>query len=110
MAFRARKGFGTFEKRAPGTRFSKVLKTFRDLKAIRKTLTRLFCEAGLFIFCKANKNENNFKISCLETPLFLRYKENYVTRNAPGKFRDFRETSSRGLFLENPETFRVYFG
>ena len=30
-------------------------------------------------------------------PLFWRYKENYVTWNAPEKFRDFRETGSRGV-------------
>ena len=28
---------------------------------------------------------------CLETPSFWRCKENYVNRNAPGKFQDFRE-------------------
>ena len=32
---------------------------------------------------------------CLETPSFWRYKENYVTRNVPEKFRDFRETGAR---------------
>ena len=31
----------------------------RARKAIRKTPTRLFCEAGLFISCKGNKNLNN---------------------------------------------------
>ena len=44
----------------PGARFSKVLKPFRARKAIHKTPTRLFCEAGLFICCKGNKNLNNF--------------------------------------------------
>ena len=34
VAFRARKLFGTFEKRAPGGRFSKVPKTFRTCEAI----------------------------------------------------------------------------
>ena len=45
-----------------------------------------------FICCKGSKNKNNCKVSCLETPLFWRYKEYYVTRNAPERFRDFRET------------------
>ena len=76
----------------PGARFSKVPRTFRARKAIRKTTTCLFCKAGLLICCKGNKNKNNCKVSCLETPSFRRYKENYVTRNTPEKFRDFRET------------------
>ena len=79
-------------KRAPGGRFSKVPRTFRARKAIRKTMTCLFCKAGLLICCKGNKNKNNCKVSCLETPSFWRYKENYVTRNTPETFRDFRET------------------
>ena len=47
-----------YEKKEPksGVRFSKVPETFRAREAIRKTPTRLFCEAGLFICCKANKN------------------------------------------------------
>ena len=75
-----------------GGRFSKVSKAFQARKAIHKTPTRLFCEAGLFICFKGNKNLNNCKVSCLETPLFWRYKENYVTWKAPEKFWDFRET------------------
>ena len=35
----------------PGARFSKVPKTFRARKAIRKAPTCLFCKAGLFICC-----------------------------------------------------------
>ena len=38
--------------RGPGARFSKVPKTFRAQNAIRKTPTRLFCKAGLFVCCK----------------------------------------------------------
>ena len=83
------KSLGTFEKQAPGARFSKVPNFFRARKAIRKTPTRLFGEAALFISCKGNKNENHCKVSCLETPSFFRYKENDVTRNEPEKFRDF---------------------
>ena len=37
-----------------------------------------------------------------KSPSFWRHKENYVTRNAPEMFRDFRET---GPFLESPKTF-----
>ena len=47
------------------------------------------------ICCKENKNWNNCKVSCLEAPSFWRYKENYITRNTPEKFRDFRETGPR---------------
>ena len=75
-----------------GARFSKVPKAFRARKAIRKTPACLFCKAGLFICRKGNKNKNNCKVSCLNTPSFWRYIDNYVTRNAPEKFRDFRET------------------
>ena len=39
-----------------GARFSKVPRTFRARKAIRKTTTCFFCKAGLFICCKGNKN------------------------------------------------------
>ena len=35
--------------RIPGARFSKVPRTFRARKAIRKITTCLFCKAGLFI-------------------------------------------------------------
>ena len=40
------------------------------------------------ICCKGNKNKNknNYKVSCLETPSFWRYKENYVTRKVLGTF------------------------
>ena len=63
-----------------------------------KTASRLFCEAGLFICCKGNKNlTNHCIVSFLETPLFCRYKENYVTPKAPENFRDFRETAGRTI-------------
>ena len=79
----------------PGARFSNVPRTFPTRKAIRKTTTCLFCKAGLLICCKGNKNKNNCKVSCYGTPSFRRYKENYVTRNTPEKFQDFRETGPR---------------
>ena len=84
----------------PGARFSKVPRTFRARKAIRKATTCSFCKAGLFVCCKANQNKNNCKVSCLETPSFWRYKDNYVTRNTHEKFRDFRETGPRVQLFE----------
>ena len=78
-----------------GSRFSKVPKTFRARKTIRKTPTRIFCKAGLSYVVERINIKNNRKVSCLERPSFWRYKENYVTRNAPEKFRDFRETGPR---------------
>ena len=62
--------------------------TFRARKAIRKTATRLFSEAGLFICCKVKKNQNNCRISWLEMPSFWRYKENYLTRKRSGLSRN----------------------
>ena len=40
----------------PGSRFSKVPKTLRARKVMRKTPTRLICEAGLLTCCKGKKN------------------------------------------------------
>ena len=40
----------------PGARYAKVPKTLRARKVMRRTPTRSFCEAGLFICCKGNKN------------------------------------------------------
>ena len=39
-----------------GARFSKVPKSLQARKAIRNTLTLLFCKAGLFGWCNRNKN------------------------------------------------------
>ena len=82
----------------PCVRFSKDPKTLRARKAIRNIMICFFYKAGLFICCKGNKNKNNCKVSCLETPSFWRYKERYVTRNTPEKFRDFRKTGRRSPF------------
>ena len=46
--------FGNFWE--TGDRFSKVPKAFQAWKAIRRTPTRKFWKAGLFIWCKGNKN------------------------------------------------------
>ena len=72
----------------PGVRFSKDPKTLRPRKAIRKTPTRLFCEAGLFKCCKGNTNSSNCKASWHRTPSLWRYKENYVTRKISGLSRN----------------------
>ena len=40
------------------------------------------------------------KFRCIEAPLLWRYKENYVTRNRPEKFRDFRETGPGSHWFE----------
>ena len=59
-----------------GPVFRKSRELLRARKAFRKTTSCLFCKAGLLICCKGNENKNNCKVSCLETPSFLRYKEN----------------------------------
>ena len=94
---------GVKKLQGPGACFSKVPRAFWARKAIRQTPAFLFCKAGLLICCKGNKSKNNCKVSCLETPSFWRYKENYVTRNAPEKFRDFRETGP--CFSKVPKLF-----
>ena len=42
----------------------------KSREAIRQTPAFLFCKPGLLICCKGNKNKNNCKVSCLETPSF----------------------------------------
>ena len=58
---------------------------------------------------KVIKNKNNGKVSCLETPSLRRYKENYLTRNTPEKFRDFRETDPRVRVPFGPQFFLPLF-
>ena len=55
---------------AQSSRILESPETFRTRKAIRKTPTRLFCKAGLFMCCKGSKNQNNCKISWFETISF----------------------------------------
>ena len=73
----------------------KFPKTFRVRKAICNTPTGLLCNMVFSYLVKGIKIEINSKVLCLETPSFCRCKENYVTRNAPEKFRDFRGTGLR---------------
>ena len=51
--------FSIFIVIASGARFPKVPKTFRTRKAIRKHVTRLLCEVGLFICCKQARTQKN---------------------------------------------------
>ena len=51
----------TATSQGPGARFSKVPKTFRARRAIRESLTCLFCKARLFISCKGNKNNTQLQ-------------------------------------------------
>ena len=89
----------------PRARFSKVPKTFRFRKAIRKTPTRLFCKAGLFICCEGDKNHNNCKVSCLRRDAFFLKKRQLSPEMRP---KDFRETGSRKRY-EIQSSDRVFF-
>ena len=72
--------------------FSKVAKIFGLEKPFVKLLPAYSVKPGFSYVVKGIKIKNICKVLCLETPSFSRYKENHVTRNAPVKFRDFRET------------------
>ena len=80
------------EYQLPGARLSNVPKTFRFRKPIRKTPTRLFCNAGLSICCEGDKNHNNCKVSCLRRDAFFLKKRQLSPEMRP---KDFRETGSR---------------
>ena len=82
------KSFGTFEKQAPGVRFSKDPKTLRARKAIRKTPTRLFCKAGFLYVVKGIKIKITAKFCDTEHSRF----EDTKRIISPEKFRVFRET------------------
>ena len=58
----ARKVFGTFEKRVPGARFSKVPKTFQARKAICETVNRLFWKADVLTFFQGNKKQTDCEV------------------------------------------------
>ena len=57
----------------------------------QKMKNKEFCEAGLFICCKGNKNLDKCKVSWLKTPWLSRFKENYVTRKVSGLSRNGRQ-------------------
>ena len=72
-----------------------VSRQSRNLFGLEKPFVKLrptYSVKLVFSCCKGNKNENNFKVSCLETPSLCRYKQNYVTWNEPKKFWNFWET------------------
>ena len=87
---------GTFEKQTPGAHFSKCRKLFRPEKLFLKL--RPACSVKLLFWYVVKGIK--IKVSCLETTSFWRYKENYVTRNAPERFRDFQETGPWPEWLE----------
>ena len=75
----------------PGARFSKVPRTFRARKAIRKITTCLFCKTGLFICCKGNKNKNNFKFRASRRHRFEDTKRNMSPEIRPKSFGTFEK-------------------
>ena len=79
-------------RKRPGTRFSKVTKTFRARKAICEPVNRLFRKADLLKCFQGNKKQTNCEVRELKFSPFLRYKRNCDTRKWPVRFRDFRET------------------
>ena len=78
------------------TSFGRVSQKSRKRFEPEKTFVTLrpafSVKLGFSYVVKGINNHYNCKVSCPETPWFWRYKENYVTRNAPEKFRDFCET------------------
>ena len=48
------------------------------------------------LYANKNKNKNNCKVSCLETRLSRRYKENYVTQNSPKKVSGLSRNGPHG--------------
>ena len=85
-----------------GARFSKVLRTFRARKASRKTTTRLFCKAGLFICCKENKNKNNCKDAFV-----LKIQRDLCHPKYARKVSGLSRNRPQGSVSPSPETFRV---
>ena len=64
------------------------LKTLRTRKAIRKTPTRLFCEAGLFSCCKGNKIKISPKF---RDPERLRFEDTKRILCHPKSFGTFKK-------------------
>ena len=78
----------------PWDSFSKVRKTFWARKVIRKSPTRLICEAGLFACFKGIKIRVTAKFRASRRLRFEDTKR-IVTRNAPEKSSRLRETGAR---------------
>ena len=97
MAFRASKVFGTFEKRAPGVRFSKVPKLYGHEKPFVKHLRAYSVKLVVSNVVKGIQIKITAKF---RAPRRLRfeYKKGIMS---PEKFRDFRETGSKSKKLSD---------
>ena len=94
--YRYRRSQGSSPVQWPVCRKSR--KIFGPQKPFVKLRTANFAELVFSYVVNGKQLKKKCKVLCLETPSFWRYKENYVTRNAPEKFRDFRETGPRPFF------------
>ena len=77
-------------------------------KAIRKITTCLFCEAGLFICCKRNKNENNCKVSCLRRLRFEDTKRIMSPEIRPKSFGTFEKQAPESKYIPPPNEGHVW--
>ena len=75
----------------PGARFSKVPRTFRARKAIRKITTCLFCKTGLFICCKVMKIKITSKFRASRRHRFEDTKRNMSPEIRPKSFGSFEK-------------------
>ena len=94
MAFRARKVFGTFEKRAPGGRFSKVPKLYGPFSGV--TIPFVSQERRRF-------NSSNFTVIFLFNTLNVGFPKQAVGNftdgfSGPKSFPVFRETGPWSFF------------
>ena len=102
--------FGTFEKRDPGARFSKVPELFGRISGdinpfVSSKLRRLEARNFVVFF-------SCFPFTSYEKTSFAELVVRSFTNgfSGPKSFRDFQVTGPRDTFLESPETFRVLFG
>ena len=82
------KGFGAFDKQAPGACFSKVPRTFRARKASYQTAFHLFWKANLLTCFKCKKNHEDCEVWWLRTSALRRYVENCGARKVSGVLRN----------------------
>ena len=78
-----------------GQVFRKSRKLFEPEKPFQKLRSPYSKRLVFYYDFKIRKGKFFCKISCLEMSSFLTYEGNYGTRNAPEKFREFRETDPR---------------
>ena len=100
--FSCPKSFGTFEKRAPGGRFSKDPVTYRARKALLETMIRLPWKAALLVCFIYKERQNNCQVSKLETCSHWRYKGICVTRKG---FGTFEKRAAETRFSKAPKLF-----